>query len=188
MKILCFLSLLGWFLLHALCLSNAADVPSASADYKETPNSFRLFLDQWSSFPPPPAQYTLEFLRTADEETATVTLREAVLVGLKSNPGIEVDRLEPFRAAEETNKEKSVFDPTLNLEFNKDYNNDPRGTRTTAFSTSLQITRDKDYNLSLRKLLRTGAQLEISFLNNRLISNFPTQVLKPQYRPVWDFL
>lgn len=171
----------------ALCPSFAADTPSATTDYRDTPNPVRLFVDQWTPSPPPPTSYTLEFLRTADNETAEVTLREAVLIGLKNNPGIEVDRLEPFRAAEQTMTEKSVFDPILNLEFNKDYTIDPRGSSASDFSTSLQITRNKDYDLSVKKLLRTGTQLEISFLNNRLISNFPTQVLKPQYRPHLGF-
>ncbi len=183
MKSLFRLMFFGTLLLGVFSLSYADDKPTDSSHYRETPNPFRLFVDQWSTYPPPPTPYTLEFLRTADDETAQVTLQEAVLIGLKNNPGIEVDRLEPFRAAEETMNEKSVFDPTLNLQFNKDYTIDPRGSSSSNFSTPLQITRNHDYNLSLKKLLRTGAQLEISFLNNRLVSNFPTQVLKPQYRP-----
>ena len=187
MKHLFCLTLLATLLTVALSPSFAADAPSVTTDYRETPKPLRLFLDQWSTYPPPPTAYTLDFLRTADEETANMTLGEAVLIGLKNNPGIEVDRLEPFRAAEQTMTEKSVFDPTLNLQFNKDYAIDPRGSSSSNFSTPLQITRNHDYNLSLNKLLRTGAQLEISFLNNRLISNFPTQVLKPQYRPHLGF-
>ncbi|MBI4523803.1 MAG: TolC family protein [Deltaproteobacteria bacterium] len=181
----------GLVLLGLLSVSlnraHAAESPSTLNEYRETPNPYRLFLDQWTSYPPPPSGYSLEFLRTADEETATITLREAVVVGLKNNPGIEVDRLEVFRTAEETMIEKSIFDPTLNLEFNKDYTIDPRGTTTSNFSTPLQITRNHDYNVSLKKLLRTGAELEISFFNNRFVSNFPTQVLKPQYKPRLGF-
>lgn len=187
MRPLCRLTFLGMLLMGPLCPSYAADAPLKPADYRETPNPLRLFLDQWTPYPPPPSGYTLEFLRTADDETAEMTLREAVLIGFKNNPGIEVDRLEPFRAAEETMNEKSIFDPTLNLQFNKDTTIDPRGSSSSNFSTSLQITRNRDYNLSLKKFLRTGAQLEISFLNNRLVSNFPTQVLKPQYRPHLGF-
>lgn len=177
------LSVLGLLAIFLSALAHAGDTPSQPSDYRETPNPFRLFIDQWSSYPALPGGLTLEFLRSADEETAEVSLREAVLIGLKSNPGIEVGRLEPFRAAEQTMTEQSVFDPTLNLQFNKDYTIDPRGSKSGDFSTSLQITRNNDYNLSLQKLLRTGARLEVSFLNNRLVSNFPTQVLKPQYRP-----
>lgn len=169
-------------------LAHAAEAPSKPSDYGETPNPFRLFIDQWSPYPALPGGLTLEFLRSADEESAALTLREAVLVGVENNPGITVERLEPLRTAEETLREKSIFDPTLVLEFSKDYEVEPRGSRGgQAFSTTLLRERNRNYNLSLRKLLRTGAQLDISFLNNRLISSFPTQVLKPQDRPHLGF-
>lgn len=169
-------------------LAHAAEAPPKPSDYGETPNPFRLFIDQWSPYPALPGGLTLEFLRSADEESAALTLREAVLVGVENNPGITVERLEPLRTAEETLREKSIFDPTLVLEFSKDYEVEPRGSRGgQAFSTTLLRERNRNYNLSLRKLLRTGAQLDISFLNNRLISSFPTQVLKPQDRPHLGF-
>jgi len=181
------LALLAMVFLSPLSTVYATDASPLSADYRKTPNPFRLFADQWTPFELPPSPYTLEFLRTADEESATLTLREAVLIGLENNPGIVVDRLEPFRSVEETRLEQSVFDPTLTLEFNKDFEIDPRGTRSTAFSTPLQRTRNRDYNLSVKKLFRTATQLELSFLNNRLVSSFPTQVLKPEYRPRLGF-
>lgn len=184
-----------WFLGMALLMMPgwpastcfAAEGPDLAGSYRETPNSLRLFIEQWTRHVPPTTKYTLDFLRTVDEQTATLTLREAVLVGLENNPGIEVARLEPFRAAEQTMIEKSIFDPTLNLEFDKNFTIEPRGTTASTFFQPLQATRNRDYNLSLKKLLRTGAQLEISILNNRFVSSLPNQVLKPQYRPHLGF-
>lgn len=184
-----------WFLGMALLMMPgwpastcfAAEGPDLAGSYRETPNSLRLFIDQWTPHLPPTTKYTLDFLRTADEQTATLTLREAVLVGLENNPGIEVARLEPFRAAEQTMIEKSIFDPTLNLEFDKNFTIEPKGTTASTFFQPLQATRNRDYNLSLKKLLRTGAQVGISFLSNRFVSSLPNQVLKPQYRPQLGF-
>lgn len=181
------LALVGLLWMGLLRVSYAAQAAPNLDDYRETPPSYRLFLDQWTPYPPPPSPFTLDFLRTADEETAQLTLKEAILVGLENNPGIVVVRLEPFRAAEETMREKSVFDPVLTLEFAKDYEVEPRGNRSTNFSTTLQRESNRDYNLSLKKLFRTGTEFEVSFLNNRLVSSFPTQVLKPQYRPHLGF-
>lgn len=178
-----------WLLLALVpFVSHAGEAPTKLTDYRKTPSPFRLFIDQWTPYPPPPSAFTLDFLRTADEETAELTLKEAVLVGFENNPGITVERLEPFRAAEETMKEKSIFDPVLTLEFDKNYEVEPRGSRTSGFSTALQRESNRDYNLSLKKLFRTGTEFEVSFLNNRLVSSFPTQVLKPQYRPHLGFL
>ena len=166
--------------------SGAAEPVSQAQDFRETPNPFQILGNQWSDYPPPQPVYNLEFLRTADRETASMTLKEAVFVGLKNNPGMEVDRLEPFRAAEQTMIEKSIFDPTLNLEFHKDYTVDPHGTDTssaTKFFQAVQTNQNRDYNVSLKKLLVTGAQLELSFLNNVFIGSLQNQALKPQFRP-----
>ena len=166
--------------------SPAAEPVLQTQDFRETPNPFQILGHQWSDYPTPQAAYNLDFLRTADRETASMTLKEAVFVGLKNNPGIEVDRLEPFRAAEQTMIERSIFDPSLNLEFHKDYAVDPHGTdasSATRFFPPVQTNQNRDYNIFMRKLLVTGAQLEMSFLNNVFIGSLQNQVLKPQYRP-----
>jgi outer membrane protein TolC len=160
-----------------------AEPAAQPQDYRSTPNPFQILGHQWSNYPPPQAVYNLEFLRTGDRETASMSLKEAVFVGLKNNPGIEVDRLEPFRAAEQTMIERSIFDPSLNLEFHKDYAVDQRGTANSAFFPAVQTNQNRDYNLSIRKFLVSGAQFEISFLNNVFVGSSPNQQLRPQYHP-----
>jgi len=170
--------------LPAIAVSLPAAEPVLQTQvFRETPNPFQILGHQWSDYPPPQAAYQLDFLRTADREAASMTLKEAVFVGLKNNPGIEVDRLEPLRAAEQTMIERSIFDPTLNLEFHKDYAVDLRGTSISDFFPAKQTNQNRDYNLSVRKFLLSGAQLEVSFLNNVFISSSPNQQLRPQYRP-----
>lgn len=88
-------------------------------------------LDKWSLYSPPPSKYTLGFIRTADEQTAKVALREAILIGLANNPGIVVDRSEIPKAAATVLQEQAIFDPSLNLDFNQDFVNDPSGRRQT---------------------------------------------------------
>src|SRR3989338_4467435 len=119
MKSLYCLSISALLVICLVSHAHGADGPLKPGDLKETPNPIRLFIDQWSSYSLLPSGFTLEFIRTAEEETAAITLREAVLIALDNNPAIMVDRLEPFRTAEETIGEKSIFDPTLALEFNK---------------------------------------------------------------------
>jgi len=164
--------------------------PSGGAeppDFRATPSPFRLLANQWSGYMAPSATYNLEFLRTVDPAIARISLREAILIGLKNNPGIEVERLEPFRAAEQTIIEKSIFDPTLTFEFRKKYTIAPAGTSASTFFQPLQTLDNRDYDFSLTKLLRTGAELDVSFLNNRLVNSVPNQVLKPSYRPHLEF-
>jgi hypothetical protein len=126
--------------------SPAAEPVPPAQEFRETPNSFPILGHQWSDYPTPQAPYNLEFLRTTDRETASMSLKEAVFVGLKNNPGIEVDRLEPFRAAEQTKIEKSIFDPTLNFQFNKRYTITPAGTSTSTFFQPIQTLDNRDYD------------------------------------------
>lgn len=165
----------------------AADPVAQPQSFRETPSPFRVLGHQWSDYPLPPAGYSLDFLRTADRETEQMTLKDAVFIGLKNNPGIDVDRLEPFRAAEQTMIDKSIFDPTLNLEFNKRYTTTPSGLSTSTFFQPVQTIDNRDYDVALKKLLLTGAQFEFSFLNNRVENSVPNQVLKPTYRAQLGF-
>jgi outer membrane protein TolC len=183
LRLLCAVILIAGFVL-------APPWPRGSAeprDFRTTPNPFRLLANQWSDFPPPSRPYSLEFLRSTDPATARISLKEAILIGLKNNPGIEVERLEPLRAAEQTMSEKSIFDPTLTFEFNKSHTVTPAGISTSTFFQPLQTLDNRDYDFSLKKLLRTGAELDLSFLNNRFVNSVPNQVLKPSYRPRLEF-
>lgn len=170
--------------LVALCHSSAAaqEIPPAAA-FRETPPVGQILSNQWSEYPLAPAGFDLELLRRADRETVRLGLKDAVLTGLKNNPGIEVERLEPVLAVEQTLGEKAIFDPTLNFEFKKDYSVNPFGTASSPFFQPIQVSRNHDWNLSLRKLFITGTQFEVSFFNNRFVGSLPNQVLKPQYMP-----
>jgi outer membrane protein len=181
------LGFLGWMLIGSFSFALSADAPSKLEDYRTTPNPVRLFLDQWTPYSPPPSEYTLGFIRTADHETAKVMLREAILIGLENNPGIVVDRLELPKAAAAVVQEQSIFDPSLNLEFNQNFANNPSGRRQTQSFSVTTINRNRNVKLSLTKRLLTGAQLEISMFGNRFVSNSVSQVLKPEFQTKLGF-
>ena len=157
--------------------------PPLPAEFRDTPPALQLLTKQWSNFPAAAPAYTLEFLRSADRESVKLSLKDAILIGLKNNPGIEVERLEPTRIAEQTFGEKSIFDPTLNFEFGKDYSVDPFGLAASPFFQPVQTNQNRDWNLSVNKFFITGTQLELSFRNNYFVGSLPNQVLKPQYQP-----
>ncbi len=174
--------------LAALFQSSAAaqELPAAAA-FRDTPPAAQIFSNQWSEWPSVPSRFDLELLRNADRETVRLGLKDAILTGLKNNPGIEVERLEPALAVERTFGEKAIFDPTLNFEFKKNYSIDAYGTAASPFFQPAQTNRNQDWNLSLKKLFITGTQFEMFFLNNRFVGSLPNQVLKPQYMPRLGF-
>jgi len=167
-------------------LAAAQQIPP-QADFQGTPPPFKLLQNQWQSFSSAAPGYSLDFLRTSEREAVQLSLKDAILTGLKNNPGLEVERLDPLRIAEQTLNEKSIFDPSLNLEFRKTYSIDPYGTAASPFFQPVQTSENRDWNLSLSKLFITGTQLDLSFLNNRFVGSLPGQVLRPQYLPRLGF-
>ena len=164
----------------------AQDIPP-QGEFRATPPALKLLENQWTALPSAPSGYTLEFLRSAARESVQLSLKDAILLGLKNNPGIEVERLEPLRAAEQTLAERSIFDPTLSLDLRKSYSVDAYGTEASPFFQPVQSNQHRDWDLALKKLFITGTQLDLSFLNNRFVGSLPNQVLKPQYRPRLGF-
>jgi len=164
----------------------AQDIPP-QGEFRATPPALKLLENQWTALPSAPSGYTLEFLRSAARESVQLSLKDAILLGLKNNPGIEVERLEPLRAAEQTLAERSIFDPTLSLDLRKSYSVDAYGTEASPFFQPVQSNQHRDWDLALKKLFITGTQLDLSFLNYRFVGSLPNQVLKPQYRPRLGF-
>ena len=141
--------------------ASAQDIPPQS-DFRATPPALNLLENQWTTIAPAPSGYTLEFLRTASRESAQLSLKDAVLLGLKNNPGIEVERLEPLRVAEQTLAERSIFDPTLHVDLRKSYSVDPYGMAASPFFQPVQSSQNRDWDLTLKKLFVTGTQLDLS--------------------------
>ena len=181
-----FVRLTLMLVIFAAALAEAQQIPPA-AEFHGTPPPIKLLQDQWQSLPATVSRYSLDFLRTAEREAVQLSLKDAILSGLKNNPGIEVERLDPLRTAEQTLNEQSIFDPSLNLEFRKTYSVDPYGTAASPFFQPVQTSENRDWNLSLSKLFITGTQLDLSFLNNRFVGSLPGQVLRPQYLPRLGF-
>lgn len=176
-----------WLSIVMLVAPVQAQQLPAPEEFRATPPADELLRRQWSSFTAPPGGYTLEFLRRAEGETLHLGLKQAVLLGLQNSPGIQVERLEPLKALEQTFGERAIFDPTASLELSKNYSVDAYGTAASPFFQPVQTNQNRDWNVSLKKLFATGTQLDLSFLNNRLTGSLPNQVLKPQYRPRLGF-
>lgn len=122
---------------------------------------------------------------TADERPARLTLREAIAVALENNPGIAVERLEPFRQEQEVTRALGEFDPTLGVFAGQDHKITPTAS---ALAGALALVEDnRNANATLAKKLRTGATISLAFNNNRFDSNSAFFGLRPLYRPELDF-
>src|SRR5690242_13961254 len=144
-----------------------------------------VLLDQWRrDFPRSPALDVPSPI-TPDDEVQRVTLKEAIGIALENNPGIAARRLEPARFDTNVLEAQSSFDPLLGSELN--YSRSVTPNPSSLSSTPTNIVEDRYANSHLSKLLRTGTQLQLDFLNDRLDQNASYISLRPQYHPELRF-
>lgn len=142
-------------------------------------------VEQWtpeSSVVPPPSA---ERVRTKDERVERLTLREAIAVGLENNPQVAAERLGPTFARTEIERTRSIFDPRFTFFAENRRRVTPTGS---ALAGADQPREEQvNYEASIEKFLRTGANLEIDFVSEELQSNSDFFGLVPQYRPELTF-
>jgi outer membrane protein TolC len=143
-----------------------------------------VLLDQWRGIPRSSA-LDVPSPVTRDEDVQRVTLKEAIAIALENNPGIAARRLEPARFDTNVLAAQSEFDPTLGSELNYSRSVTPNASSLSSVGTN--VVEDRYVNAHLAKLFRSGTQLQLDFLNDRLDQNASYISLRPQYRPELRF-
>jgi len=122
---------------------------------------------------------------THDDQVESVTLKQVIGLALENNPGIAAQRLEPTRQSEGILQAQAQYDTTLAGEVNYSRTVTPNASVLGGSLTS--VVEDRSANLHLLKLFRSGTQVMIDSLNDRLDANSRFNQLRPQYRPSLNF-
>ncbi len=147
-------------------------------ELERAPHAPEIFLHQWWYHEP---AIRMPESRSTEQEVAQLTLAEAIHAALQHNPGIAAQRLTPIRSVEDVRRAEAAFDPDVVVDVRRDRTVAPNASALAGVRTN--VTANVSWNVTLKKLLRTGANFEIDFTNNRLVSNARFQGLVPQYRP-----
>jgi outer membrane protein len=180
--------MLGVLLSFVLLLMVALVGPAMAEDPAVPPPSpWRLTVipDQWRPGIDPSPALDVPNPVTRDEETQTVTLKEAISLALENNPRIAARRLEPARVQTQVLDAQSQFDPVLggDVLYGKSVTPNPSALA----QTETSVVETRSANAYLRKLFRTGTRLELESLNERLDNNAQFFELRPQYTPQLGF-
>lgn len=147
-------------------------------DLEQSPRAPEIFIHQWWYHEP---AIRMPESRSAEQNVAQLTLAEAIHAALQHNPGIAAQRLTPIRSLEDVRLAEAAFDPDFLADANKDRTESPNASALSG--VRVNKTENVNWNVTLKKLLRTGANFAIDFTNNRLTSNAHFQSLVPQYKP-----
>jgi outer membrane protein len=164
-------------------------VPVACAEtidpLPEAPGPVDVLVDQWR-LPLPPSDATRPVgAITRDDTVERVSLKEAIAIALENNPGIAARRLEPVAASADVLAAQAKFDPVLDGGASWGHSVTPNSSALAG--TPALIESNREIDLGLGKLLRSGASLRADLLTNRYTSNAAFQSLSPQYSPELRF-
>ncbi len=145
------------------------------------PSRATVFSEQWRPGVPASPALVVPGPPVRDTKVERVTLKEAIALALEHNPGVAAERLDPTLAREGVLQAQSEFDPAFKSELSYGRAETPNGSVLAGAVTS--VTEDRYANFHLVKLLRTGTQFSIDFLNDRYDNNSAFNQLRPQYKP-----
>jgi outer membrane protein len=160
----------------ALVGSSAAEGPTPAPPL---PNRFSVIPDQWQRGVPPSPAMEVPAVITRDPEVQRVTLREAIAIALENNPGIAAQRLEPTRVEQSVLEAQGQYDPILGGHAIWQRTTTPNPSQLAGTLTSDIDDRNLDVNLG--KLFRTGTQFTLDTSADRLDNNARYYALRPQY-------
>ena len=144
-----------------------------------TPWRPTVLLNQWRRIPESDAVATTAI--THDERIQEVTLKETIGIALENNPGIAARRLEPGRLSAGVTSVQGQYDPTFSADVRSAQTSTPN---TSSLSrTSVSNLDDRYANARLSKFFRTGTELTLESLNERIDNNATFNALRPQYKP-----
>jgi hypothetical protein len=119
---------------------------------------------------------------TRDDTVQRVTLQETIAIALENNPRIAARRLDPVLQEAGVLQAQSKFDPLFDGDAAWAQADTPTA-NALASNTGAISTRNRDVNLGLQKLFRTGTLLDVDFLTDRDDSDQNFLLLNPQYSP-----
>jgi len=178
-----------------------SSVPVAAQD--EAPTAAEPTADQPTSHNPPPlppAPPPWEVLRetwelelpdlpvlrqsivTRDDTVQRVTLKETIAIALENNPRIAARRLDPVLQEAGVLQAQAKFDPLFDGDAAWAQADTPTANALASETGAIQ-TRNRDVNMGLQKLFRTGTRLDVDFLTDRDDTDQQFLLLNPQYSP-----
>jgi outer membrane protein TolC len=149
----------------------------------------KVFVRQWSMDHeiPPESLISERYLRTQDTLARRLTLKEAVYIAIRNNPGLTAVQLDPIAAEESVKLANAAFDPDATAQLDVSKSVVPVSS---PFQVQNQINFTQklyDWNFALNKVSAyTNGTLSVTFDNNRTLSNSTFSAVNPSYNPLLE--
>lgn len=148
--------------------------------------SYDVFLRQWSPTEevPPESVISERYIRTRDQNARSMTLKEAVYLALRNNPGIQAAQLSPLASLQSVRQSEAVFDPDLTSKIDEQKSTTPTTSVLQTGGAPAFSFKQYDWDFAVNKLLSsTNGTLGVTFNNTRQLSNSAFAAINPSYNP-----
>jgi outer membrane protein TolC len=130
---------------------------------------------------PPEGVLSQSFIRTYDNTTIRLTLKQVLYIALSNNPAVAAIELSPIASTEAVRGALGVFDPDLTSTADQIKTVTPATSALESASDALS-TKNYDWNFGLNKISAlTNGTFSATFNNTRQLSNNLTQTINPSY-------
>jgi outer membrane protein len=150
----------------------------------------KAFVEQWSlGYQIPPESLISErYLRTQDTLARRLSLKEAVYIAIRNNPGLTAVQLDPISAEESVKLANAAFDPDLTSQLDVSKSVTPVTSALQVGPGQIHYTQKfYDWNFAVNKVSAyTNGTLGVTFDNNRALSNSGFAGLNPAYTPTLE--
>jgi outer membrane protein len=149
----------------------------------------KVFVQQWSTGYqiPPESLISERYLRTQDTLARRLSLKEAIYIAIRNNPGLTAVQLDPIAAEESVKIANAAFDPDLTSQLDVSKSVIPVTSPFQVQGSDAFTQKFYDWNFGINKVSGyTNGTLGITFDNNRTLSNSNFAAVNPSYTPLLE--
>jgi outer membrane protein len=146
----------------------------------------KMFAGQWflGHEVPPESLISERYLRSQDQLARRLTLKEAIYIAIRNNPGLTAAQLDPISAEESVKLANAAFDPDTTAQLDATKSVTPVTTPFEVVNSDAYTQKLYDWNFGLTKVSSiTNGTLGLTFDNNRTYTNGSFVGVNPAYTP-----
>jgi outer membrane protein len=168
------------------------NVPAQAAErFEQNPilSLPKVFVQQWSlqNAIPPESLISERYLRTEDTLARKLTLKEAIYIAIRNNPGLTAVQLDPIAAQESVKFANAAFDPDLTSQLDVSKSVNPVTSPFQVAGSKAFTQKLYDWNFAINKVSAfTNGTVGLTFDNNRTLSNSTFAAVNPSYTPLFE--
>lgn len=133
---------------------------------------------------PPESLISERYLRSQDNQARMITLKEAIYVALRNNPGIAATALDPLASMETIKEANGTFDPDLTAQTDVIKSVTPTTSILQTGGADAFTTKLYDWDFGVNKVSAlTNGTFGATFNNERALSNSSFASVNPSYTP-----